>query len=239
MLGISAPKRDWLDSFLDRVRFSLDTFPALDYQPLPWFGIERAGRAAGVESRWEAISSFLAGFDIESATDIGCNVGFFAINLARSGIATLGIEGNAKQSRILNYAIRRLQLPNIGSLFAEVTPATVKLMVPPSDCILFLSVWHHVVRKHGLAEGERVLAHIWKRTNQVLFFETGENEMPSEWNLPRMEPDAKRFLHAYLEERCPGSRVVHLGQHEASAPDSGLCHRNLFALVKIGTSGAS
>ena len=40
--------RVWVDRVLERIHFELDRRPRLDYQPLPWLGVARADRDAGV-----------------------------------------------------------------------------------------------------------------------------------------------------------------------------------------------
>ena len=56
-----------------------------------------------------------------------------------------------------------------------------------------------------------MMATIWSRTGKVLFFDTGESEMTSEYGLPEMTPDSRSWLAGYLSETCEGSRVEHLG----------------------------
>ena len=68
-------RRRWVDTPLDRLRFTLDTLPAMDYQPLPWLGVRKAGRAMGVASRWDAIRACTERLRVQSAVDVGANAG--------------------------------------------------------------------------------------------------------------------------------------------------------------------
>jgi SAM-dependent methyltransferase len=224
-------RRRWADAVLDRLRFRLDTWPSMDYQPLPWFGIHAAGRAAGVESRWRAIEAALTGRDVRTGLDLGSNAGYFTIRLARRGVSTVGVEPDSRYFRILRFAVKRLGLRNVGCLDMDVTPITASLL-PSADAVFFLSVWHHMVRYHGLDGASSILGEVWAKTRQVLFFETGEMEMPARFRLPDMSPEPRVYLEKYLAEHCPGGRVEHLGRHDAFTPERKPCRRNLFQVVR-------
>lgn len=229
------PPRATVDRAIDRTRFALDTFPRLDYQPLPWLGKTQARRDAGVLSRWESIAGVLDdGRDVRSAVDVGCNVGFFAINLALRGVATVGIEREPKFHRSFQHAVDRLGLDDVALMVMDLSPTTLRL-VPHVDCVLFLSVWHHMVRAGGLELGSEVLSALWERTASVLFFETGEDELDGSWRLPALVPTAEEHLAGYLAATCPGGVVRHLGRHDAFAPDGSRCERNLFAVERAGS----
>jgi hypothetical protein len=226
--------RTWLDRLVDRARFKLDIFPRLIYQPLPWLNLNKARRAAGVLSRWDAIQAALQERPSKPATamDIGCQVGYFAISLAQQGVPVMAIEPDARQFRILQYAVRRLGLTDcIGTLQWTITPTTVN-MLPQVDCVIFLSVWHHMVKTYGLEPATALLQTIWAKTQQVLFFETGEAEMPAEFGLPPMIVDGQRYLTELLTCTCAGAEVVHLGQHPAFDPAGHPVKRNLFVLIR-------
>lgn len=224
-------QRRWADEVLDKLRFHLDTWPSMDYQPLPWLGIHAARRAKGVESRWRAIGGALAERDIRTALDLGSNAGYFTIQLAHRGVATVAVEPEPRYSRILRFAVKRLRLTNVGCLDLDVTPTTASLL-PVADAVLFLSVWHHMVRYQGLDGASAVLEQVWAKSRQMLFFETGELEMSARFRLPDMSPEPRRYLEEYLAEHCPGGKVEHLGLHEAFTPEREPCQRNLFLVVR-------
>jgi hypothetical protein len=78
-----------------------------------------------------------------------------------------------------------------------------------------------------------MLKTIWDRTGKVLFFDTGENEMTSDYGLPEMRPDSRSWLAGYLVETCEGSRIEHLGLHAAFDPAGRPVERNLFAVIRV------
>jgi hypothetical protein len=59
-------------------------------------------------------------------------------------------------------------------------------LLPHTDVVLLLSVWHHWVKVYGFESATQILSGLWERCNKVLFFETGENEMPADFGLPSM-----------------------------------------------------
>jgi hypothetical protein len=223
-------RRDRLDGALDWVRYKLDsaTLPRRWCQPLPSLGLSSD---KGVESRWTAMLPLLDELQPETAVDVGSNVGWFPLKLGERGIPTIGIEGAAPLYRISLYAVHRSGAKNVGVLALWVTPETARLL-PAGDCVLVLAVWHHLVRDFGLEEATAILRTIWEKTGRVLFFDTGEAEMPPEFALPPLEPDARTWLEDYLQTTCAGGRVEHLGLHEARAPDGTPVERNLFAVVR-------
>jgi hypothetical protein len=175
---------------------------------------------------------FIDDLDVQSAVDIGANIGWFVFAFDALGIPAVGVEREARSVRIALYARQRTPQPSRASfLVLDLDPTTLRF-VPPADCVVCLSVWHHFVRDVGLEPATRMLRGIWERTNKVLFFETGENEMPLSWGLPRMEPDSATWLTSYLEETCTGSRIVHLGRHDAGLDGATTAMRNLFAIVR-------
>jgi len=234
-------RRRRLDGAIDRIRLAIDTFPQtgplsklsyVSYQPLPWLGLTKGKRVAGSVSRWQAIASVLDELDgVETAADLGANVGYFTINVAERGIASIAVESNPVAYRTALYAIEKAGVGNAAVLTLELSSETLKLL-PEVDVMVFLSLWHHLTRAEGLEVATELLRGIWARTRRVLFFDTGENEMPPEFRLPRMEPDGKTWLADFLARKCEGGEVRHLGLHDAFDAEGRPARRNLFAVVR-------
>jgi hypothetical protein len=225
-------KREGVDNVLDYVRFRVDTFPQGIYQPIASLPTRKATRGAGSESRWEAMFPVICEQAVESAVDIGACEGYFSIKLGRACIPTIALEGHPGSYRTAIYAVRRSGLDNVGVLALELKPDNV-VAAPAADAVLCLSVWHHLVRYHGLAGATEMLETIWDRTEKVLFFDTGENEMTPDYGLPQMRPDPRSWLAGYLAETCKSSRIEHLGTHAAFDPSGRPVERNLFAVIRV------
>jgi len=223
--------RETADQGLDRLRFTLDTTPALDYHPLPWLGKERGQRVGGTESRWRQIEAAASELGVTSAVDVGANVGWFSISLARLGISTLAIEREPKFFRTLLYARSELDLDQLSVLVTNLDQKSLAA-VPKADLLLFLSVWHHMVRALGYSAALEILGELWARTEQVMFFDTGEDELPSYYGMPTLEPSPDEFFTGVLEQACPGGVVVRCGRHDAFAPNGEPCQRTLYAIFR-------
>ena len=199
---------------IDEVQFRFDIFPGLDYQPLPWIGLHDARRGAGTEERWRAIEKSLNGRTINSALDIGCQVGYFCFAFAFKGVPTLGIEMNDRYVRIARYAARKIKCHKAAFCIMEVSRDTAALL-PNVDVVLLLSVWHHWVRRNGLQNATRLLSDVWGKCHKVLFFETGEAETAGCNRPSQIQPSSDEWVRTYLSDTCNRSAVLNIGQTKA------------------------
>lgn len=240
-------RRGPLDDALDWARFRIDTFPrrigllrflglpemyGTTYHALPWVGLKAGRRVDSTASRLEAMLPVVRELEARSAIDIGANVGGFAFAFAGEGIRAIAVERVVRFVRIGLYARRKGGFDDASFLVMDINPTSVR-QLPHADCTVYLSVWHHHVREFGLDGGSEILSALWERTDRVLFFETGEGEMPDSWGLPAgLRLDSRAWLTDYLRRTCEGSSVRHLGEHAALAPDEAVVSRHLFALVR-------
>lgn len=223
--------RRLLDDGIDLVRLKLDALPDGIYQPVPGIRVRRAKRSVGTGSRWAAMEPVVERLGVESALDVGANVGYFPIKLAQRGTASVALESDPKCVRTAMTAVRRNQLDNVAVMSLEFRPDTLGLL-PATDCTLLLSLWHHLVRELGLDTATDLLRGLWDRTGKVMFFDSGEDEMPESFGLPRMVPTPDAWLTEYLEKTCAGGRVEHLGRHRAFDAGGLPTDRALFAVIR-------
>jgi SAM-dependent methyltransferase len=227
--------RDKAQQLIDAFQFRFDIFPTLYYQPLPWLGLKKAKRGVGTEARWAAIESTLNAAPIDSALDIGCNTGFFCFSLAAKGIPTLGVDRDDRFLRIAQHAARQLRAQSVGFCKMDLTPDTIRLL-PNVDLVLLLSVWHHWVRGYGLDVASEMLSEVWNKSQKVMFFETGEAEMPTEFGLAMLKSSPRQWLEDYLYAMCADAEVVWLGSFKAFAPQGDetqkVVYRNLFKITR-------
>jgi hypothetical protein len=241
-------RRQPVDDLFDWVRFRIDTFPRSlawlrplglpelhdsTYHELPWVGVRGGRRAESTKTRWEKIAPLVEVHGVRPVVDVGSSAGWFGFRLAERGVPTIAVERSPRGLRLGLYTRKKSGLDDVSFLAMEVTPATVELL-PAADCVLLLSVWHHFVREWGFEAATGMLEGIWEKTGSLLFFETGEDEMPASWQLPPMLPDARSWLTDFLAEICAGASIVHLGLHEALGPNNEPWRRNLFVAVRDG-----
>jgi hypothetical protein len=220
-----------VDDALDLLRLRLDTFPHGLYQPVPGIPVRAAKRAAGTEARWAAMEQIVERLGVETAMDVGANAGYYPIRLAQRGIATVALDSNPRCVRLMTTAVRRNRLDNVAVLAMELRPDTIGLL-PTTDCTILLSVWHHVVRYQGLEAATQLLRELWARTGKVLFFDTGEDEMPEDFGLPPFVPTPQAWLTDYLQRNCEGGRTEHFGRHPAFDVEGRPVDRSLFAVIR-------
>jgi hypothetical protein len=220
-----------LDNGIDLLRLRLDALPDGLYQPVPGLGVRAAKRAVGTESRWAAMEPIIARLGVRSAMDVGANVGYFPIKLAGRGTPALALDSDPRNVRTIATAVRRNRLTNVAVMNIEIRPDTIDLL-PATDCTIFLSVWHHLVRNQGLDTATQLLRELWARTGKVLFFDSGEEEMPESFGLPPMVPTPRAWLTDYLRETCMGGRVEYLGKHRAFDAAGRPADRGLLALIR-------
>ena len=239
-------RRQPVDDLFDWVRFRIDTFPRSlawlqplglpelhnsTYHELPWVGVRGGRRAESTKTRWKEIAPLVDAHGVRSVVDIGSSAGWFGFKLAERGVPTIAVERSPRGLRLGLYTRKKSGLDDVSFLAMEVTPSTIE-QLPAADCVLLLSVWHHFVREWGFEAATGMLEAIWGKTGSLLFFETGEDEMPASWQLPPMLPDARTWLTDFLAEVCAGASIVHLGLHEALGPDNEPGRRNLFVAVR-------
>ena len=227
-----------LDLFLDRFRFFLDTRPqGTAYQPLPWVGLGRARRATGTRERWQTIRAELARVGAATALDIGCNIGYFTFEMAQMDMLVVGVESERRSLRVANEVRRRLDLENVDLLDAYITPASISLL-PTVDAVLLLSVWHHWVRCYGLEDATQMTKCLLSKATKMLFFDTGQSEMPASYGLPDMGDSDEDWLRSYLNDMAGGEGAVRkLGDFKAFGPGGGehrgIVYRTLFVIERL------
>jgi hypothetical protein len=197
------------------------------YQPLPWLNIKNAQRYQSTLLRWQAIETELG--DLKgSALDIGCHLGFFTFQMARKGVFCIGVEGEAILHHLCNL------IKEVGGFEKAVfvrgfLDESFSQTLPTVDITLFLSVFHHMIRKSGMEQATRLMKEIMQKTRRVIFFETGQaNEPNVTWakHLPPMDPNPKEWTERYF---CSmgASRVKYLGEYETHLSK---VKRSLFAV---------
>ncbi len=142
-----------------------------DYQPLPWIGKEAIKRSESTVQRWEAMKAEIK-IDYGSAMDIGCNLGYFVLQLAEMGFFSIGIDSQYQFQAISQYAKKKAGLHNAGFYTVEISasgkgvPAKSKYFsettlyvkdLPKVDVVIFLAVWHLWINAYGFDEAREML----------------------------------------------------------------------------------
>jgi hypothetical protein len=229
-----ARARDAVEAVAGWARYEFDSLFDPVYLPddhLPR-SLRASERSDGTYSRWEQLQLALKRAEVREAVDLGCNTGWFSIEMGRQGIATLGIEEHPAYHRNALYAVRRSRLDNVAIAKMDLTTNTVRL-VPEVDCVLFLALWHHLVNDQGLADATCILRHCWRKTRKLLIFETVDADAAAEFGIPAMVPDTGSWLRRYLSATCEGAQISVLGTNAVARPKKTRePERIMFALTR-------
>lgn len=235
--------KDHILRFLDFISFRLYTTqffidsPKSDYQPLPWLGINTARRGIGTEERFKAIECFLnqRGIRGGSSLDLGSNLGFFSLKLAEKGFCAFGVE-RTKTFRKLGLMAAE-KITGNGTFCPipfDINLENVKFL-PNPNVTLCLSIWHHWVKFLGFESASSILKTIWDKTIDVMFFESGESEIESEYGVPFNGELPSKWLEGYLS-KLPNAKVACLGKFDAFPPKAlrgtTIVQRHLFVVEK-------
>jgi SAM-dependent methyltransferase len=222
-----------LDRVIDEARFRLDVISGADYQPLPRAQatrLDQVKRDAGSWSRLEQIAKVVAEVGAATAVDIGANAGFFSIALAERGLNVAAVEADPRFGRIIAHRARHSGPAGTVALMELTIDARTVDLVPAADAVLFLSVWHHLVRRDGFEQAGAALRTLWARAGKVLFFDTGQTEMGSGFRLPDMTPSPREWIESYLGQQCEHGTIEWLGSHQAFGPHHEPATRELFVV---------
>lgn len=199
---------------LDTTKYLFDK-PIFDYQPLPWIGIMDAPiRGQATYERWEGIKKFIPS-EAFSLKDIGCCVGFFCHKATEElNLLSLGIDSDDRFIRIARYtAAKNVKLKGETFLELQLNPQNVSI-IPTTDITILFSIWHHWVFDYGLESATKMLKEIWSKTNMILYFESGEEEIELEFNFD-FTGNAKLWLKTYLQTELENSCIEIVGEYEA------------------------
>lgn len=238
-------RREELMQVIDRIllRFSTRKYglfgPSVAYQPLPWVGLQGGRRSIGTQQRLEAILGFLEsrGGVPAITLDVGANVGYFSLSFAELGAIAYAVEAEPLNNRISRIASNRLEAKSGSFVPLRIWCDTNSVRrFPDANVTLCLSIWHHWVRHYGLDAATEILEELLRKTSDVLFFDSGENEMPEYYNLPFYGADARTWLQEYLASLDSVRSIESLGEYAAFMPDSDEgaqnISRQLFAVEK-------
>lgn len=186
-----------------------------------WSGT-RSQRVQGTLQRWDAIKNFLADREPSSILDIGCNIGFFTLELAKRGHFCLGVDIN-KRALLTANLIREIdEIEQACFMHFPINIETVGRL-PAFDITICLSVFHHWAMHFGADEATAIMQEVADQTNDLLFFETAQTSDCSEKYqkvLPDMGSNARAWLDSYLTD-LGFSEVFSLGAYAVGGAGGG------------------
>jgi len=112
---------------------------------------------------------------IRSVVDLGCNIGFYPYKFSELGVRSVGVDNRKEFITIANILRRRY------SCDAEYVYEDINDFLNQCgnfDMVIYLSTHQHVVKNRGEVYALYLLRRIFRKTNKILFFETGEQHNP-------------------------------------------------------------
>lgn len=157
--------------------------------------------------RWQVIQPHINSGDL--CLDIGCNTGFFSHAVAAAGIFTIGFDLQAK-----NIIAAQNEYCRNDLIFKklELSKETVEAL-PSADFVLFLSVFHHLVKYTSEEEATGVLSSLADRCRKHFFFETGQPDETGTKFYKKMAfmGDVETWTRHFFLDRCHFSAIHQLG----------------------------
>jgi SAM-dependent methyltransferase len=194
------------------------------YQPL--YGVEDDPDAPGwtttrgTDERWAMMEPHLP--STGSALDIGSQHGWFTFKLAERGLFAIGVDHAERSVRISQSLAMYNGAGRATFLHAKVDPETARFL-PTVDVVLFMSVFHHLVRRGGLEEAELCTKRLAERCRHQMVFDTGGPDHPKKkWGekLAFMGSSPRDWVGEFLLS-VGFSDVTHIGDsiaHPAESP---------------------
>ena len=191
------------------MRLGVIRFP---YQPVP-YSSGKSRRYQGTIERWNATVSVLDKTKSCSVLDVGCNTGFFSIEMAKRGNFCVGVDTAGKQLMVANAIKDLYQLDGVTFTRMKIDPENVSSL-PHFDTTFCLSIFHHWALQYGAAGAISIMKTLADRTNGMLIFETAQTDNCSEKYrkaLPDMGTEPKKWLEEFILD-LGFNEVVSLGQ---------------------------
>ncbi len=173
-----------ISKLLSYLRFIIQTRIGVlkDYQPHPFKDNTSSKLKRNCYDRLREINSRLP-IDREnySYLDIGCHTGFFLFKLVnkKTGFG-LGIDHGITEIMTATQIANNYNYKNINFMNFEINPNNVNSL-PDFDVVIFLSIFHHLVRYYGKDKAINILSLIAIKTKKYLIFETGQPNEDSNW----------------------------------------------------------
>lgn len=195
---------------LARMHFRLLRGTQSVYQPLLLGGTLVGHDSRDVARRWSMIEPHLPP-DARTALDLGCAQGFFALQLARRGLTSIGVDNMPTSLDMAWHQARLNDVGRVGFIRADITPEFVDSL-PESDIVMFLSLFHHLMYIHGVEWAAELMQRVRRKTKQAMFLDMGQsNEYMHEFHawLPDMGPDPGRWIIDFLKQQgFTGAEVI-------------------------------
>lgn len=160
-----------------------------------------------INNRKIIIMDHLSKLEFTSCLDLGSNLGFYSINIAKKfNVVVLGFEKFLQNVIKSNLEVQNQNLKNCFFFQNDINQNSIK-NIPDSDITLVLSIFHHWVNQNGLDDTLKMMKEIISKNKKYIFFELCEDSLS---NYINDEKDEKELLGKIFNRQ----EVLYLGSNQ-------------------------
>jgi len=220
-----------ISNFNHIIRFKIQSWLRLtnSYQPNPFQSQNNSNTRLSSE-RLKLIKDSLPKENC-SFLDIGCNQGYFLFELAENSNFCLGIDSGRNEIMYANSLKSIHKIKNVIFENREISKDDL-IAFPRFDVIIFLSVFHHLVKNNNRVYAEEFMENLSFINSKYLFFETGQpDEISASWSkdLDFMNPNSDEYISGMLR-KIGYKKIKKIGSTKSF---SSAAERSLFFASKI------
>jgi len=156
-----------------------------------------------------------------SCIDIGCNEGYFVFKIAERGGFCIGVDQDRNAIMVADARAKIHKVDNVTFSNYQLDVEKCRAL-PKVDVVVFLSVFHHILRHNGIEYAMDFLRAISAINIRYMIFETGQpNEKNVSWtnDLDIMGDDFEQWIVETLKS-VGYSRVTLLGETDSIRSDT-------------------
>lgn len=178
----------------------LKSFPR--YQPIWQEGELISGSDRNCSDRWQLINEQIKKNNVKNLLDLGSAEGFYVLQSAKQNVFSLGIDADERRISVAQMQLVNEKILNAGFMYAIIDKELIEKM-PRFDCIIFMSVAHHMMASKGKDYTLEILSRLREKTKKCIIFEMGQSdEKNMKWTnkLPNMGNDPHKWITDFLKE---------------------------------------
>lgn len=192
----------------DIKKWQLETWADI-YHPIPFYEFRDLSTQVKPETPYQRLGMILEQYpSVEGmrVLDVGCNVGFFSLSLARRGAFVTGLDIRKEYVEIANRVSEIYSVP-LTVIQSEVN-ANVILEQEPVDLAICFSVLQWIAKTSGFDEAVRVLGALSERAAN-LCFDVAVNSGKACFTCDA--GDELNFVRDLLQRSTAYKEIVHVG----------------------------
>jgi cyclopropane fatty-acyl-phospholipid synthase-like methyltransferase len=187
------------------------------YQPVYVGGKLTKKGDRDIYDRWEMIKKEIVSLKAQSVVDLGCAEGFYVMQAAKEfDCLSVGVESSLARLKVAQNQVVMEKNRPAGFVLGVVDEKFLEKM-PQFDLVIFMSVMHHMMYKHGEAYCRNIMRKLHPKIGKAMIFEMGQSdESFHDWSkrLPDMGTNPHEWIEQFLRS-CEFSKVTKIGESDS------------------------